>query len=493
MNRRLRRGDGTIFIGRASAPETRPRRRTDGAAASARRPPLSRLLAVFAALGLLAGTGAAARAQSETGSPGISQIRDAEIEQDLRQWEMPVWKAAGLDPDAMHIILIADDQINSFVAGGQNIFVYTGLLTRSDNANQVIGVMAHETGHVYGGDLARLSDAIKKAQIAQVIGMIAGAAAGVATHSGSPAVAGMAAGQSYAERNFLSFSRGQEGAADKAATIFLNDTGQSPRGLLQFMQKLQGDENALGIHEVPYLMTHPLTQDRIDALQHDVSTSKFADAREPATYKEQHSRMIAKLVGFLAPTSDVFEKYPETDNSVAARYARAIAYHRMSNEAEAMKLVDGLIAGAPDDPFFQELKGQFLFEAGHVAESVAPYQRANQLLPRNALIETEMAQTMVEAGDGRYDRQALDALTDSADKDSDNPLTWRLMATIYGREGKENEAILYTAEQAFAEGRYKEAKGQAHYVAGRFPFGSPGALRAQDLEQDAENAIKAER
>lgn len=447
------------------------------------------LLAAIAALGIVAGAGAAARAQSEAGG-GVTQIRDAEIEQYLRQWELPVWKAAGLDPDALHIILISDNQINSFVAGGQNIFIYTGLLTRSDNANQVIGVMAHETGHVFGGDLARMSDAIRKAQIAQIIGMIAGAAAGVATGSGSPATAGMAIGSSFAERNFLSFSRSQEGAADKAATDFLNQTGQSPRGLLQFMRKIQSEETGLGIHETPYLTTHPLTQDRIDALEHDVAVSKYADAREPAAYKEQHARMVAKLVGFIAPPSEVFEKYPESDTSVAARYARAIADHRMSNDAQALRLADGLIAQSPNDPFFQELKGQFLFESGHVAESVAPYQRADQLLPRNALIESEMAQAMIESGNAAYDRKALDALNDSAAKEPDNPLTWRLLATIYGREGKENEAILATAEQEFAKGNYKEAKGRAHYVARRFPFGSPGALRAQDLEQAAAEAIR---
>jgi predicted Zn-dependent protease len=457
-----------------------------GAPAARRR----RLLAAVAALGLVAGLGTAARAQSEAAGSGITQIRDAEIEQYLRQWELPVWKVAGLDPDAMHIILISDNQINSFVAGGQNIFVYTGLLTRSDDANQVIGVMAHETGHVYGGDLARMADAIRKAQIAQIIGMIAGAAAGVATGNGTPATAGMAIGQSYAERNFLSFSRSQEGAADKAATTFLNATGQSPRGLLQFMQKIQNDENVLGIREVPYVMTHPLTQDRIDTLKYDVSVSKYADAQEPAAYKEQHARMVAKLVGFLSPPSEVFEKYPETDNSVASRYARAIADHRMSNNAQALQLIDGLIAQAPNDPFFRELKGQFLFESGHVAESVAPYERADQLLPRNALIESEMAQTMIESGNAAYDRKALDALNDSAGKEPDNPLTWRLLATIYGREGKENEAILATAEQEFADGNYKEAKGRATYVARRFPFGSPGALRAQDLAQAADQALK---
>lgn len=460
------------------------------AAPKHRRSTLHRLLAGLVVAGLLQSVGVAARAQSETGEPGITQIRDAEIEQDLKQWEMPVWKAAGLDPDAMHIILIGDNEINSFVAGGQNIFVYTGLLTRSDSANQVIGVMAHETGHIFGGDLARMREALRKAQIAQIIGMIAGAAAGVASHDSNSAIAGMGAGESFAERNFLSFSRGQEGAADKAATEFLEHTGQSPRGLLQFMQKIQQEETSLGIHEMPYLRTHPLTQDRIDFLEHAVDTSKYADAPEPAAYAEEHARMVAKLIGFLWPPERVFEKYPETDNSVAARYARAIAYHRMDDNDKALKLIDGLIAGAPDDPFFRELRGQVLFEAGRVGEAVAPYQQANRLMPESPLIETEMAQTMVETGDRHYDKAATDALNDAAIKAPEDPMTWRLLAAISGQEGKENQAILYTAEEAYAEGRYKDARGQARYVEKRLPFGSPDALRAQDLEQAADEAIK---
>jgi predicted Zn-dependent protease len=444
-------------------------------------------LAALALISLLRSP--AAQAQSETPNGGISQIRDAEIEQDLRQWELPVWEAAGLDPEALNIILISDDQINSFVAGGQNIFVYTGLLTRSDNANQVIGVMAHETGHVFGGDLARMKEALRKARIAQIIGMVAGAAAGAATGDSSGAMAGIAAGQSYAERNFLSFSRGQEGAADKAATEFLAATHQSPRGLLAFMQKIQQDETAMGIHELPYLMTHPLTQDRIDFLEHAVETSKYADAAEPAAYAEEHARMVAKLAGFLWPPARVFETYPESDHSIAARYARSIAYHRMDDNRKALGLIDGLIAERPQDPFFRELKGQFLFEAGRVRDAVAPYRLANRLLPHNPLIETEMAQTMVESGDRRDDREALTALQDAVLHESDDPLSWRLLATVYGQEGQENQALLATAEEAFAEGRYRDAKGEAHNLEKRFPFGSPGAIRAQDLEQAAADAL----
>jgi predicted Zn-dependent protease len=455
-----------------------------------RRSPLRCWSGLLAIVAVLVASASSVRAQSESGAPGIARVRDAEIEQYLRQWEMPVWQAAGLSPDALHIILINDDQINSFVAGGQNIFIYTGLLIRSDSANQVIGVMAHETGHIAGGHLARMSDAIQNAEIPQILGLILGAAASVAGHNPGAFAAGAGAGSSIAERTFLSFSRTQERSADQAAVTFLDRTDQSARGLLEFMRKLQGQEFMLGLHESPYLQTHPLTQDRIDFLQHVVDTSKYANLPPRPGYAEEHARMVGKLIGFLDPIPRVFQKFKPDDHSVEARYARSIAEHRLGKEADALKLIDGLIAEKPDDPFYNELKGQFLFEAGKVREAVGPYQTADRLLPHNPLIETEMAQAMVETGEARYDKQALEALNDAVTRDRDNGLTWRMLATIHGRQGDEGTASLDLAEEAYAEGRYADAEGEAKRAQRLLPVGSPGALRAHDIEQAAADAKK---
>lgn len=454
-------------------------------AVTSRSPRRTRLGRCAAWLGLIAlGAGAAPPASA------MSFIRDAEIENYLRQWEMPVWTAAGLDPESMHIYLINSNEINSFVAAGQNIFIYTGLLLRADNANQVIGVMAHETGHVAGGHLARMSDAMEKATIPAIVGLVLGAATAVATGNGDALRAGASAGQSIAERTFLSFSRTQERSADQAAATFLEQTGQSARGLLQFMEKLQQQEYLAGVHMDPYLLTHPLTQERIDFFERDVAGSKHPTIVETPARQEQFTRLLGKLAGFLQPTAQVFQRYKESDTGIGALYARAVAYHRMGQDADALKIVDGLLASKPDDPYVNELKGQFLFEGGKVAASVPYYRSANRMLPHNSLLETELAHSIIETGDHRFDAEALAALKDASGRDDENALTWRLLATIEGRQGNMPQATLDLAEEFYAEGRFREAKGEAIKAQKLLPNGSPGYLRAQDIETTADQAIK---
>lgn len=445
-----------------------------------------RLITFFAILCLLGGNAAYA-----AGEPGLPRIRDAEIEHYLRQWATPVWQVAGLDPNQVQIVLVGENQINAFVAGGLNIFIYTGLLVQSDNAGQVIGVMAHETGHIAGGHLARMGDAIENAQIVQILGLVLGAAAAAASGGrGDAGLAGIGAGATAAQQSFLSFSRTQERSADQAGVNFLEASHQSARGMYEFMKKLQGQEFLSAQRQDPYLRTHPLTQDRVDFIDHFLQSSKYANAPWPPAYAEEHARMRGKLIGYLWPVARVFQRYKETDKSVEARYARSIAYHREAHENEALKLIDSLLAERPDDPFFNEQRAQFLFESGKVREAVAPYQKANQLFPHNSLIETELAQAMVETNDPRYETEALTALNEAVTVEQDNPLTWRMLAVIYGRRGDEGRASLAIAEQAFAEGRYVDARGQAKRAQKLLPAGSPGAIRAQDIEQAATKALK---
>ncbi|MFI4986784.1 MAG: M48 family metalloprotease [Alphaproteobacteria bacterium] len=449
-----------------------------------------RLTAAAAAASLLAGLAAPAYAQSESGSASLARIRDAEIESNLRTWATPVWVAAGLDPNQVQIILVNQNVINAFVAGGLNIFLYAGLLMQSDSANQVTGVIAHETGHIAGGHLARMSDALQNAQIIQILGMILGAAAIAVSRNAEAGTTGMAAGTDLAVRNLLSFSRTQERSADQAGVTFLEHSGQSARGLLEFMRKLEGQEFMNAWRQDPYLRTHPLTQDRIDFIAHFLETSKYANAAPRAGYVEQHARMRGKLNGFLLPAARVFQHYKEGDNSVEARYARSIAYHRESKEQEANKLIDSLLAEHPDDAFYNELKAQFLFEAGKVADAIAPYRKANQEFPHNALLESELAQALVETADQRYNAEALSNLNEASSLENDDPMTWRLLAVVYGRQGDEGRTALALAEQSYAEGRYIDARGQAKRAQQILPYGSPGALRAQDIEQAADKAYK---
>ncbi len=338
----------------------------------------------------------AAFAQDSNSSDQPQLIRDAEIEGIIRTWWTPILHAASLDPQAVHIYIVEDPEINSFVAGGQNLFLNTGLLLRSQSPNQVVGIMAHETGHIAGGHLVRSDRAMTKAVIASIIAMAAGLAAGVAGHDSNAAAAGVLGGAELGERNFMAFSVGQEASADHAAMSFLDHSHQSARGLLQFFEMLQQDEMLAGQKEDPYLRDHPLTQDRINYVRDHVEHSQWSDAKDPPEWIVMHQLMKAKLDAFMNAPAQVLGRYKADDQSIPARYARAVAYYRIPELKQALALVDGLIAAEPHNPYFQELKGQMLFENGRVADAVQPYQQAVALAPDSALLKIEAAQVELE-------------------------------------------------------------------------------------------------
>lgn len=408
-------------------------------------------------------------------------IRDAEIEATIRTYATPLFEAAGLAPEDVKVHLIQDDEINSFVAGGQNLFMNTGLLIKSDNANQVIGVIAHETGHIRGGHLARLQEEIDNVTLEALAAMVLGIGAAVASGQGGAAATVMGAGTDIAQRNLLSFSRTQESSADHAAMEFLDATGQSTRGLLDFMRKLETQELVLSGRQDPYLQTHPLTQQRIDALEEHVQQSRWSDAKEPAELDVMHDRMKAKLIGFLQPLGEVLRQYPEKDTSLPARYARCIAYYRIANLGKALPLIDGMLKEHPDDPWFLELKGQMLFENGRLPEALPNYRRAAQLKPGEPLLRLELAQVEIELEQPALDKDALTHLHEVTRLEPRNAEAWRLLAIAYGRSGQLAEAALSLAEQASALGQRKEARLQADRALKQLAYGSPGYQRAQDI------------
>jgi predicted Zn-dependent protease len=258
-------------------------------------------------------------------------IRDTEIENTIRTWATPVFRAAGLDPSAVDIFIVNDKGINAFVAGGQKLFLNTGLLMQSDNANQVIGVIAHEVGHIQGGHLARVHDALHGATVESILALVLGVAAGIA--SGRPEVgqAIIAGGQDAALRSLLRYSQTQEGAADSAAVRLLDATGQSSRGLLEFLRTMEDQELLSVGRQDPYLRSHPLTRDRISAIEAHVRRSSHADAAGPEAFDAMYARMVAKLTAFLEPASTTFRRYPESDQSAVARYAHAVAWYRKAD------------------------------------------------------------------------------------------------------------------------------------------------------------------
>lgn len=421
-------------------------------------------------------------AAPESANSGRVIIRDSEIEKNITNWTTGVIGAAGMRPNQVNIILVQSPEVNAFVAGGANIFLYTGLIDLSDDVGQVVGVIAHEVGHIAGGHLSRTADVGKNASFEAMLGALVGIGAAIATGDSSAAAAGISIGQGQAMNKFLAFSRVQESSADQAGFRFLTSAGLSPTGLPGFLEKLSSQELLPASQQSPFVRTHPLSRDRVEALQHKVNESSLRTKAFPAEWDQQYARVKAKLLGFTSPLQVTY-KYPSSDQSIPAQYARAISSYRLNQITPALEKVDSLIAQEPKNPYFYELKGQILFEFGKAALSVAPYEKAVLYAPDSGLIRMALAQSLIESsGQNTAKLQSAIEHLKRAEKDEPrSPQIKRLLATAYGRMGKEPEARVYLAEEALMRGNRKDAFRMADAALKQLPGNSPEALRAKDI------------
>lgn len=413
-------------------------------------------------------------------------IRDTEAENTIRTFATPLLEAAGLDPAAFEVHIVNEKSLNAFVAGGQKMFIHTGLILRAQNANQLIGVMAHETGHIAGGHLARLQQAFEDASNEAIIATVLGVAAGVLAGRADVAVGVGSAGQDMALKNLLTFSRGQESAADQAGVTFLNKTQQSTRGFLEFMEILGQQELWVVERQDPYVRTHPLSQERINFLREQVEKSPYSDVPIRPEYVLMFKRMQAKLYAFLEAPVRTLSKYKADDMSVEARMARAIAYYKRPDLANALPLIDGLIQEYPKDPYFYELKGQFLFENGRIAEAKDALTQAVKLMPDAPLIQISLAQAQLELNDDGLLPEATKALQQALSQEKDNSLGWRLLSVAYGRAGNQGMTAYAMAEYALLTGNLQEAAYHADHADKLLPRGSPAWLAVQDMKSNIE-------
>ena len=430
---------------------------------------------------------------ASTRAQGLSLLRDSEIEDTIRLWTEPLFLAARVDPASVRLLLVNDSSLNAFVAGGQNLFINSGLLTASDSPGQVIGVLAHEIGHISGGHLARTGEALRGAQAASLVATLLGIgliALGAATGNSEGAKAGgavIAGGQSAGQRTFLAYTRTQERSADQAAVDVLDRTHQSSAGMLAFMEKLADQELLAVSRQDPYVRSHPLTYDRIEFLREHLRTSPWSDVPDRPQDIVRHQRMRAKLIGFIErPHRVLHNHYPVTDQSLPARYARAVAYFRLSQLDKAFAEIDRLIAESPSDPFFLELKGQIHYESGQVAESIPLYEQAVALRPRDALILTALGQARLQTGDASLVTPAIEALEAARRVDNENPTTWRLLGKGYNAIGDDGASALASAEYSLLIGRVQDVflhLGRADRI---YAEGSSGWLKAQDIRGEAD-------
>ncbi len=440
--------------------------------------PLTVIMGVF----LLAGLPA------QAGDPTV--IRDTEIENIMNQWGAPIFKAAEISPDNVHVILVQSDDINAFVAGGANIFFYTGLLTKTENPQEIIGVLAHELGHISGGHLIATRDAMERATYESIIGTIIGIGAAIATGDGGAAVAVGSGATGVAQRRFLAHSRVNESSADQAALSYFEKAELSSNGLASFMKKLESEELLPATQQSEYVRTHPITRNRIDALEARAQTSPYRDKPFPAEWVEQHARLKAKLIGFINPGRVPWE-YDDRDKSIPANYARAIAAYRQNHVEEAIKQIDALLVQEPENPYFLELKGQMLIDFGRVAEGIPYYRRAVEILGKAPLIRIALGHALLESAEGSNNNAGLqEAITQLDRALQDEPRSaraHRLIATAYGRTGKENLARIHLAEEAVLQNNLPYAKQQAEAALKNVEKGSREWIQARDILDHIEN------
>lgn len=414
-----------------------------------------------------------------------SLIRDAEIEHTLRVYADPIFEASGLSPDSIHMYIVNDSAINAFVMGGSNIFVNTGLITTSSTPDMLLGVLAHETGHISGGHLVRTADEFENAQLRAMFGYLLGAAA-MAGGAGEVGAAVMSANEHLTMRGLYSFTRANEQAADQAALRVLDQLNISANGMMELFEILRKQEyRKVGNTADPYTRTHPLSKERITHIRNHVKSSGIPVGQVPEGYAALHGRMLGKLEGFLDDPARVMQRYAATDTSPRARYARAVAHHRQVETDAALAEMDALIAGNPKDAYFHELKGQILFESGRIEAAQQSYQKAVDLLPEAALIRTELGRVLVAREDAALLPAAIGHLEYATSKDKRNPHAWRLLATAYGRDNRLGQSHLALAEEALLLNKPEEALQQLEIAGQHIETASPAQLRAQDLRKAA--------
>jgi predicted Zn-dependent protease len=429
-----------------------------------------------------------------TARPAMAQsiLRDAETEALLRDISRPLILAADLQPENVKVVLIHDKSINAFVAGGQIVYLHSGLITAAGNANEVQGVIAHELGHVTGGHVP-LQDRMTKIPMGiMLLSLVLGAAA-MAAGAGEAGAGIMAAGQQAAMGKLLAFSRTQESSADAAGAKYLNAAGISGKGSIAFFKRLQNLEFRLAIpQEDSYQRTHPLSGERISVLEGSYKVSASWDAKTDPALEARFQRVKAKLAGYVQDPRQTLVLYPERDKSVPARYARAYAYHKSAYPDRALGEVESLLREQPRDPYFLELKGQVLLESGRPEEALASLRDAVSLAPDQPLIAALFGHALIATEKSNNFDEAKRVLRTAIDRDNSNPFAWYQLGIVYDREGDQARAALATAERYNLEGRPRLALLNAEQAMVGIPTGSRDWVRAQDIAMVSRTAVDKE-
>lgn len=419
-------------------------------------------------------------------SAGPAVIRDAETEDIIRGYATPLLQAAGISPGDVDLILVNDNSLNAFVAGGMNIFLFTGLLRQANGPDEIRGVLAHEIGHIAGGHIARLGEELEQASTQALLTTILGVAAAVAAGRADVGAAVAVGGQAAAQRGLLAHTRVQESAADQAAFTYLRSAGHTAKGLVGVLEQLADQELVSSRHQDPYVQTHPLSRDRLQtalrAVEREGADAAVATPDEVARYR----RMQAKLAAFIDPPSSTLGAY--RGDSPTERYAQSIAHYRRGDLGRALPLIDGLIQASPDDPFLHELRGQMLYENGRPVEAAEAYAKALDGRPDDPAILAPAARAYLDAGADA--QEIIRMLKQVTLLEPRNPGAWRQLGVAHGKLGDIGQASVALAEAAMLNGQRGDAILQAKRAQNHLAKGTPGWLKAEDILRAAERGKK---
>lgn len=448
-------------------------------------PRMKRFAALFAllCLGLFAARPAMAQ----------SILRDAETEAMLADMTRPIIQAAGLSPNNVRVVLVNDPSINAFVAGGQIVYIHSGLIDAADDANEVQGVIAHEIGHIVGGHAVFQNDGgYTKISI---LSLLLGAAA-MAAGAGEAGTGILMMGQRAAIGKYLAFSRVQESSADAAGARFLNTAGITGKGMLSFFNKLTAQMHRYGYYATasnpevdPFAQTHPMSAGRVENLKDDLQSSPAWNKPIDPKLEARFKRVQAKLRGFVNEPEATLRIYPATDQSAPAHYARAYAYHKSGYPDQAAAETAALVKTAPDDPYFLELEGQILLESGKPAEAIAPLREATKRSNNQPLIAATFGHALLATEDKANLAEAESVLRQAVARDKENPFAWMQLGTVYERKGDEPRTALATAERANLMGDARTALVSARSAMANLPQGSADWIRAQDISMVSQTAM----
>lgn len=415
-------------------------------------------------------------------------LRDTEAEQLLRDYTRPILRAAGMEKQNIQMVIINESVFNAFVADGRRIFVNYGAMMQSETPNQIIGVLAHETGHLAGGHLSKLRERLAEAQTQMIIAMLLGAGALAAgSRSGANSgltnagAAAMSAPGEVIRRTLLSYVRQQEENADKAGVKFLTATGQSPRGMYETFKRFTDESLFAARGADPYVQSHPMPAERVRALEELARSSPYWEKKDDPALQLRHDMVRAKISAFMERQDTVYRRYPLSNTSLPARYAHAVTTYLHGDLRNALVQIDGLIQLQPANPYFYELRGQALLEGGKPQEAIAPLRKAVQLSNNAPLIEMLLGQALVASDNKAYTEEAIAILRAAVARETEAPIGYTQLAMAYGRKGDFAQADLASAQAAYLRGDNKTARDLASRAKTRFAIGTPGWVKADDI------------